>query len=710
MARIPARIDLPRSRLRGGPRGLPGPNDLERVSLGRDPGVQVPDMGASFGRALQGTGGQVAEAIERQQKRQDAIKLSEALIAYQQESTEALTAFQQEADPTDFEYLQKFQQERAGQAEKFLTEHGNNLLTEEARTRFHVRIQEATADAVSAAQTVHLKAQQAKVGDLAEQRINTIGRQAEASPEAFDALLGEADSLLQDFEIGGDEAARILTPEQERAFLRQARTSVVAGAVTGMVVRGDFAAAEDFLQRDDLDDVLDLGMRDALRQRIKQGRTAAVGRVKYRLRDHLESIRVTGQGIPGFEHEVSTLPPEAAEQAQRDIQQARTFHNAISAIRFAAPEEIEETLVRMRPPPGAPDFANKWQDFETARNAVGRTLRERAADPAGYAMQVPAVQEAFESGDFEEALAIRLEVQRGMGLPRHMVRTLTEDEANGIAAEVMAAPTNERAAHILALQERYGRHWDKAFAELMNAGLDNRTEVLGMVANNPALSQTVAQVIETGTVEMKKGLDAAAVNDLEARVDAELGEFRQVVAARDLSGGLTGRVNGLARVVKDLAIHYYRQGVSDPERRAAQQIIFNQVQPVDSPQMKALLPRFLDGQPINAAHVEAVAESRLTREALEEFGTAPFGDINDTPQFLNRERTIRSALNSGYWVTNETNDGLVLMVPFRSGGVLPLVNEKGERFEIDLLDAMAAPFPTVEGPFGLDQPEQGVMN
>jgi hypothetical protein len=65
---------------------------------------------------------------------------------------------------------------------------------------------------------------------------------------------------------------------------------------------------------------------------------------------------------------------------------------------------------------------------------------------------------------------------------------------------------------------------------------------------------------------------------------------------------------------------------------------------------------------------------------------------------LERERTLRTAINSGYWVTNANGTGTYLMLPFRGGGALPAVRADGSRYEYSFREASDKGAPR----FGVD--------
>ena len=74
---------------------------------------------------------------------------------------------------------------------------------------------------------------------------------------------------------------------------------------------------------------------------------------------------------------------------------------------------------------------------------------------------------------------------------------------------------------------------------------------------------------------------------------------------------------------------------------------------------------------------------------------------------INDERTLRAAVESGFWVTNEDGTGVYLMVPFRSGGALPLLDADGRRYEFSFRqasDAGASPLTIPDAPSGFEGP------
>jgi hypothetical protein len=517
----------------------------------------------------------------------------------------------------------------------------------------------------------------------------------------FQRSLGEYEDVLS-----AQVSAGYISQEQKEQMVREAESSASQNALSGRLVEsyrqgGMQQAQSDMagLRQDGVKGLNSVEVDEAIQDaqarisQLQREQSAARGELRDRMEDHIASLQATGTGVAGVNDQAQQLltPDELQDFTERQ-RMARRVYSGRQTMLNGTPAEISQTLERFRPAPGSEDFARKQEVYSRLQGQAQDILDQRATDAAAYAKKLPDVQQKYQQvnrgqATLEQAISYNLSTQRELGIPRGQRRAVAKEEAQSLVREIEAAPTDQRGAIIARLQNDYGRHWDRVFGDLVDAGMDAQNQMLVSVAGQPGLSQRVAQVIETTSQELKKGLDNADVRAIEDGVDQELAPFREVYEAADVTGGATTQMNALTRTVKDVALLMYRQGEADTASaatKAARQLVTGKFHILNGDDIRAHVPKRIGNQRVDTGKLQDVAEMRLSREMIESFDPQPIGSGFETPEGLNRERTIRTAVNSGYWVTNETNDGLVLMVPFRDGGALPLTNAQGERYEIDL--------------------------
>jgi hypothetical protein len=185
---------------------------------------------------------------------------------------------------------------------------------------------------------------------------------------------------------------------------------------------------------------------------------------------------------------------------------------------------------------------------------------------------------------------------------------------------------------------------------------------------------------------------------VESAVENEIRDsgFREVFSATDFSGASTRQLNAMMETVKGLA--YLRAQQQDPNsaaESAVKDVVTGKFHIVNDDQVKAFMPRVLNGAQVKPNKVQKLADFKLSREQLEEFDPATDA-MPGAPEFLGKERLIRTAVNSGFWVNNDDNTGMVLMVPDDSGAAVPLVNEAGDYYEIGFTEASRQEFEPAE--------------
>jgi hypothetical protein len=528
----------------------------------------------------------------------------------------------------------------------------------------------------------------------------------------FQRNLGEYEDVLS-----AQVSAGYISQEQKEQMVREAESSASQNALSGRLVEsyrqgGMQQAQSDMagLRQDGVKGLNSVEVDEAIQDaqarisQLQREQSAARGDLRDRMEDHIASLQATGTGVAGVNDQAQQLltPDELQDFTERQ-RMARRVYSGRQTMLNGTPGEIAQTLEQFRPAPGSEDFARKQEVYSRLQGQAQDILDERATDPAAYAKKLPDVQQRYQAvnrgqATLEEAISYNLSTQRELGIPRGQRRAIPKSEAQSLVQEVQAAPASERAQLMNQLQRDYGKHFDEVFQDLTEAGLEPGNQVLASTVGNPALSQQVANVIELGNSELKKPLGDEAVKTVESAVENQITDsgFREVFAATDFSGASTRQLNAMMETVKGLA--YLRAQQQDPNsaaESAVKDVVTGKFHIVNDDQVKAFMPRVLDGAQVKPNKVQKLADFKLSREQLEQFDPATDA-MPGAPEFLGKERLIRTAVNSGFWVNNDDNTGMVLMVPDDSGAAVPLTNEDGDYYEIGFTEASRTEFEPAE--------------
>jgi hypothetical protein len=505
-----------------------------------------------------------------------------------------------------------------------------------------------------------------------------------ADETQFDAAYANGMAAIAAAQIDADNKAKV-----GKAFERGLARAVFRGAIerdpAGARKRleaGEFAGA---LQEGDYDTLLNQATA-----RAEHLRALEAAEVKSLARDHIASIQETGEGLKGVvERAKASFSPAAFAELLKAEKFARDYHAAAIGINFAPPDAIAATVAQFKPAPGSDGYADRLRLYEGLARRADQILKFRDKDPAGYAMTSPDVRAAFERAAadpaaYERALTARVEFQQSMGAAP---KVLSEAEANDAAARVLALPAAERASAMGQLMAGYGRHAARALGQLAEAGLDARHQVLATLAGDPVASAKMATAIGLGHKELAANIPEDERKAVHETLAADLAAFRRVFEWSDPSGGAAPAFNNIVAAIRDLALVDVRAGVSAQAaaRAAAEGVIGSRYHVIESRRVKAYAPKAIAGEVIDPGAVETAAAELLTEEKIRAFEPLPFED-GGGDELLARERTVRAAVNSGFWATDSTGEGMVLMVPFRGGAALPLLDKARRPYRLAFAD------------------------
>lgn len=660
---------------------LPKAEDITRASPGVTRRPVQSDAGAVEGRALEAFGSHLARSTEELADGIDRRELAAAQSAFARARIQLGTDAESSTD--DFSTLEGTYNTGA---ERALSGAAAGISNERLRNEFlqsaRVDLERGEARVASIARRREVDAGVADLNALLEDNraaaLNATGAEERRSLiEATQlAIQGARDSGY----VSEVEAGR-LGRDWAESYAKGALDMMDPGDRLAAIGNGTYAG---YLQPDEAEKIA-----DRTRREIERQNAVARAEVRALLPDHLASMQTTGAGLPGFDARARAVmkPDDYAAFAMRQSAAAE-YHSVAQAIQLAPPEEVRDAVSAFRPEPGSEGFADRQRMYTSLVGAAQQAFAQRLDDPAAVAAQDPSVAAYFRENAGQAAYRVRLERQADLGVPASVRKVLTNGEAESLVSEIASVPAAERAEQIEALDGQFGTLFPQVYRELVAQGLDGNTQILATVSDQPVVAQRLATAIDLGRSELVSGLATTDVRDVKDGVRDSLLDFREVFEAGGFTGGASTTMNQLANSAELLALQEFRQtGNAAAAAENAVKGLTSRYEVLSGDRVQAYVPSSLNGQLINISQVEAAAVEALSTEAIESFDPMPFGGSG--LDFLDEARTVQAASSSGFWVTNETATGLVLMVPFDGGGALPLINQEGQLYEVGFADAMA---------------------
>lgn len=174
----------------------------------------------------------------------------------------------------------------------------------------------------------------------------------------------------------------LATPEEKEAFATGLLEDWTAGK--GPIAKLPYETAKA------LSETLWRDARDTANRKTAAQKVEAAS-VEQMIADDVASIKETGQGLDpkesGLEpaRVMDLLGEEKFAKWQADRGNAAQLWSATSGIERESEAEIAARLAALKPPPGAPDFAERQKIYEAASRKAEDVLKKRADDPLGQA-------------------------------------------------------------------------------------------------------------------------------------------------------------------------------------------------------------------------------------------------------------------------------------------------------------------------------------
>jgi hypothetical protein len=221
---------------------LPGPEDVQRVPIARDPGVSTPDLPGGLGLdVVGGVLGGISETlrveVEKQQGLVDGAALSDSVLAFDAEATDLYTRTLVEKDLGDMDALVKYRKDVDDLNTRIIGGIPPSV-SDETRQLIETRLAVAAQKRRQNGDTEHLRLLKLKAIDSTTALTNSLALQALEDPYQLPDLLDEV----------GDTVGRIrdsLTPDVEASLLAGERAAVITAAVDGYIKQRDYTGAID---------------------------------------------------------------------------------------------------------------------------------------------------------------------------------------------------------------------------------------------------------------------------------------------------------------------------------------------------------------------------------------------------------------------------------------------------------------------------------
>jgi len=463
-----------------------------------------------------------------------------------------------------------------------------------------------------------------------------------------------------------------------------------------------------------------------------------------------ETSRALNQGaqvsIP--EAEIRRLmPPEQADRTLDALYTAQIAGQVFSSVQLATPQELQALrqdliegsgpvteMLRLRrgtrmdaagvlEADRAGDVAARAEMRDVLDRRIEERNRQLFADPAQYALADPGVREkAAEAASDNQALGgyvtATLAAQARLGVPEPERRILSKAQSQAIASDIMRSdpaqgdPQNPDgpAIRIRSLAQTYGEAWPRVFQDLVRDGnLPTEYQMLAVIPSSVGQADfarmLAAQKAAGGSGPFREGVRRAFPTE-ESRLSKEIGTYIQPFVATALASGQSGGDKLAAMVggaIENLAAYYVFRGAdaTTAMQRATDRLVNDKYDILGTMRVPK---ETSDGRPLGLPPVQraqAYVMRNLTPEKL--------ADIEGNPMVPpdERRRIAFRAAQRGFWVPNERDTGLVLMMELENGGRLPVREQGGARIEL-FYDNLPGPALTGAGTLQRDNPARAV--
>ena len=416
------------------------------------------------------------------------------------------------------------------------------------------------------------------------------------------------------------------------------------------------------------------------------------------------------------------MPPEQADRTLDALYTSQIAGQVFSSVQLATPQELQALrqdliegsgpvtdMLRLRrgtrmdaagvmEADRAGDVASRGELREVLDKRIEERNRQLFADPAQYVLADPIVRErasaaANDGKELGAYVTATLAAQERLGVAEPDRRILSKAQSQAIASDIMRSdpaqgdPQNPDgpAIRIRSLAQTYGEAWPRVFQDLVRDGnLPTEYQMLAVIPSavgQADFSRMLAAQKQAGGAGQFREAVRRAFPAEESRLSKEVGTYVQPFVATALASGQAGgdRLAGMVGgAIENLAAYYVFRGAdaSTAMQRATDRIVNDKYDVLGTMRVPK---ETSDGRPLGLQPVQraqAFVMRNLTPEGLADLPGAP-----GVPADENRRIAFRAA-QRGFWVPNERDTGLVLMMELENGGRLPVRQQGGNRIEL----------------------------
>lgn len=332
------------------------------------------------------------------------------------------------------------------------------------------------------------------------------------------------------------------------------------------------------------------------------------------------------------------------------------------------------------------------QEFEKKRDGLFASLvKQRESDPVGYLRKynLPGGEVDLMSVangrpmNNGEAMAM-LQAQADLGIPPHKRRLLSNEAAKALATSIKEAQNpNLAAAQLLNIQNGAGKSARRYMDELVTHGKLPEKYRAATYLENQEYTKTFVDGLKNK--EAKNALIAQGRKEDEKKIQEEgQKQFKEYFGSIAGSGAYFSNTEA-AMAIQETVISRARPLVSNNElspREAVSQSMDELVKSSFDLRVGTIIPRQLNGQPIDGRRVEGEMRWRRSTEYLQGRVKIPEG-----PDPANEAKKLTKALGNSRWNPLPDNSGARLEIKNTRNQWIPVYDKGGQPIMVDFLEA-----------------------
>lgn len=370
--------------------------------------------------------------------------------------------------------------------------------------------------------------------------------------------------------------------------------------------------------------------------------------------------------------------------------------------------EITSILKEIEPRPGALDYAEQNEIYRTVAQEIVRRQKVLHDDPFTAVNEV--LSKAEVSAGFDTAgrlskdpqvkrtddyarMAMNYALQEVAGVPSERRKVMGNQQARDIVIELNTLAPDKAQERLNLLEEQYGPYYPTLYKQLQESKL-NPGFMLVPWSQNTVSGNTMLEALRVSMDDAKgaSGLSEPDVKKVNEAVKAATRDFVRTIAIGGISSARAQQIDTLQNTLtKAVLMKVGTMGRNIGDVSAA-------VQQVVDPMIKDrydifdtyYIPKKINERPglvnsgltVDTTTVRRRLENLKLENEVQKFRPKALGSRNFyITEGMMKESLVDVATNRGYWVTNETGDGIYLAIDAAGYRGLPIRNAKNERYE-----------------------------